>query len=115
MLSKSKAEYTPQGAHRAERIFVLSSAVIICVHMCDQHAFFFKFDKAFTHQLIQKFEVSPSHPLSEDVAPPTKGVYALYRKGKIVYAGKALDTTLKRRLAEHTRKIGDEGILNWAK
>jgi hypothetical protein len=73
--------------------------------MCDQHKFFFEFDKAFTHQLIEKFEASPSHPLTEDVAPPEKWVYALYRHGKIVYAGKALQTTLKRRLAEHTRKI----------
>jgi hypothetical protein len=75
------------------------------VTVCDQHQFFFEFDKAFTDQLIKKFEASPSHPLSEDVAPPFKGVYALYRRGKLTYAGKALDTTLKRRLAEHTRKI----------
>ncbi len=73
--------------------------------MCDKHQFFFEFDKAFTAQLIEKFEASPAHPLSEDVAPPSKGVYALYRHRKIVYAGKALDTTLRRRLAEHTRKI----------
>src|SRR2546426_373154 len=73
--------------------------------MCDKHAFFFEFDKAFTAQLIEKFEVSPAHPLTEEVAPPSKGVYALYRQRKIVYAGKALDTTLRRRLAEHARKI----------
>ncbi len=73
--------------------------------MCDKHRFFFEFDKAFTNQLIEKFEASPAHRLSEDVAPPEKGVYALYRKGHIVYAGKALDTTLKRRLAEHARKV----------
>jgi len=68
--------------------------------MCDRHEFFFEFDKAFTTQLIQKFEASPEHPLSHDVAPARKGVYALYRKGKIVYAGKALHTTLRRRLSE---------------
>jgi Eco29kI restriction endonuclease len=73
--------------------------------VCDKHRFDFEFDKAFTAQLIEKFEASPAHPLAEDVAPPEKGVYALYRKGKLVYAGKALDTTLKRRLAEHTKKI----------
>jgi hypothetical protein len=73
--------------------------------MCDKHRFFFEFDKAFTHQLIEKFEASPAHRLTEDVAPPEKGVYALYRRGRIVYAGKALDTTLKRRLAEHARKV----------
>ncbi len=74
--------------------------------MCDKHNFFFEFDKAFTDQLIYKFEESPAHPLTEDIAPSTKGVYALYRHRKIVYAGKALDTTLRRRLGEHARKIG---------
>jgi hypothetical protein len=73
--------------------------------MCDQHNFFFEFDKAYTHQLIQKFQASPEHQLTEDVAPPQKGVYGLYRNRKLVYAGKALETTLKRRLAEHARKI----------
>ena len=75
--------------------------------MCDKHNFFFEFDKAFTAQLILKFEASPAHPLTEDVAPPEKGVYAIYWKSRIVYAGKALQTTLKRRLAEHTRKISE--------
>jgi hypothetical protein len=73
--------------------------------VCENHGFFFEFDKAFTAQLIEKFEASPRHPLSEDVAPPEKGVYALYRRETLVYAGKALQTTLRRRLAEHTRKI----------
>ena len=71
----------------------------------DKHTFFFEFDKAFTAQLIQKFEASPEHRLTEDTAPPNKGVYAIYRNGKLVYAGKALQTTLRRRLAEHARKI----------
>jgi hypothetical protein len=73
--------------------------------MCENHRFIFEWDKAYTAQLISKFEASPKHPLAEDVAPPEKGVYALYRKGQLVYAGKALQTTLKRRLAEHTKKI----------
>jgi hypothetical protein len=73
--------------------------------MCEQHKFVFEFDKAYNHQLITKFEASPPHPLSEEVAPPTTGVYALYWKGQLVYAGKALQSTLKRRLAEHARKI----------
>jgi len=73
--------------------------------MCDKHEFVFEFDKAYTAQLIEKFEASPRHSLTIDVAPPRKGVYALYFKGKLVYAGKALDTTLKRRLNEHGRKI----------
>ena len=73
--------------------------------MCDRHEFFFEFDKAFNHQLIEKFEASPEHPLTPDVAAPLKGVYALYYQGELVYAGKALNTTLARRLTEHFRKI----------
>jgi len=79
--------------------------------MCDQHKFIFEFDKAYNHQLITKFEASPAHPLSQDVAPSTIGVYALYWKGQLVYAGKALESTLKGRLADHARKIRrHEGI-----
>ena len=73
--------------------------------MCDKHDFVFEFDKAYTSQLIEKFEVSPQHELILDIAAPKKGVYALYQKGKLVYAGKALETTLRRRLNEHARKI----------
>jgi len=73
--------------------------------MCEQHKFVFEFDKAYNHQLIEKFEASPAHPLSEEVAPAKIGVYALYWKDRLVYAGKALQTTLRRRLTEHTRKI----------
>lgn len=73
--------------------------------MCDKHDFFFEFDKAFNHQLIEKFEASPEHPLTPDVAPPLTGVYALYHERQLVYAGKALNTTLARRLTEHYRKI----------
>ena len=72
--------------------------------MCDKHQFIFEFDKAYNHQLIEKFEASPEHPLTPDVAPPARGVYALYHRGTLVYAGKALNTTLARRLGEHYRK-----------
>ena len=82
--------------------------------MCDQHEFFFEFDKAFNHQLIEKFEASPEHPLAPDVAPPRKGVYALYHEGELVYAGKALNTTLARRLSEHFRKIAGRRNINTA-
>lgn len=60
---------------------------------------------AIRRQVIEKLEASPQHPLTQDVAPPVKGVYALYRNGGLVYAGKALDTTLRTRLAQHFRKI----------
>src|SRR5260370_20262691 len=73
--------------------------------MCDKHDFVFEFDKAYTNQLIEKFEASPQHDLVMDVATAKKGVYALYHRGKLVYAGKALHTTLKRRLNEHASKI----------
>ena len=80
--------------------------------MCDQHDFVFEFDKAYNHQLIEKFEASPEHPLAPDVAPRLKGVYALYRNSGIVYAGKALGgTTLAGRLGDHFRKVsGRRGI-----
>jgi len=47
--------------------------------MCDQHEFFFEFDKAYNHQLIEKFEASPEHQLTENVAPAERGVYAVSR------------------------------------
>jgi hypothetical protein len=58
--------------------------------VCDKHRFIFEWDKAYTAQLISKFEASLEHALTEDVAPAEKGVYALYRKGRLVYAGRAL-------------------------
>jgi len=73
--------------------------------VCDKHHFIFEFDKAFNQQLIEKFEASPEHPLTPDVALPLKGVYSLYHNGQLVYAGKALDTTLAGRLGEHYRKV----------
>lgn len=73
--------------------------------MCDKHQLFFEFDKAYNHQLIEKFEASPEHLLTPDVAARLKGVYALYHRGELVYAGKALETNLGRRLTEHYRKI----------
>jgi hypothetical protein len=71
----------------------------------DSHEFIFEIDLAIRTQVIDKLEASPELPLSENVAPPRKGVYVLYWKHEIVYAGKALDTTLRRRLGEHNRKI----------
>ena len=71
----------------------------------DAHEFIFEIDLAIRTQVIDKLEASPELPLSENVAPPRKGVYVLYWRHEIVYAGKALDTTLRRRLGEHGRKI----------
>ncbi len=69
------------------------------------HKFVFEIDRAIRSQVIEKLEVTPKLDLHETVGPPVKGVYVLYWKGKLVYAGKALNTSLKRRLAEHARKI----------
>jgi hypothetical protein len=75
------------------------------------HAFIFEIDVAIRTQVIEKLEVSPRLGLSREVAPPLKGVYALYWKDELVYAGKALHVTLKKRLAEHHDKIvGRTGI-----
>lgn len=71
----------------------------------DPHHFVFEIDRAIRTQIVEKLEASPELELTERVAPQLKGVYVLYRKGKLVYAGKALHTTLKRRLAEHAKKI----------
>jgi hypothetical protein len=71
----------------------------------EDHKFVFEIDKAIRSQVIEKLEDSPLLQLSQTVGAPKKGVYALYWKGKLVYAGKALHTTLKRRLGEHARKI----------
>ena len=79
--------------------------MLTCQQVWEEHGFIFEFDKAYNHQLIEKFEASPLLALTEKVAPPETGVYALYWKGEMVYAGKALKTTLKRRLAEHTQRI----------
>lgn len=82
--------------------------------MCEEHHFMFEFDKAYNHQLIEKFEASPEHLLALDVAPPRKGVYALYFEEQLVYAGKALNIPLARRLAEHFRKIASRQSIDVA-
>ena len=71
----------------------------------DPHAFVFEIDLAIRTQVIQKLEASPRVPLARDAAPALKGVYALYWKDSLVYAGKALHVTLRRRLSEHYDKI----------
>lgn len=73
--------------------------------MCDRHRFVFEFDKAFADQCIRKLKKSPAHSLAKNEAPAETGIYVLYRGRRLVYAGKALDTTPRRRLAEHAKKI----------
>jgi hypothetical protein len=69
------------------------------------HEFIFEIDLAIRTQVVQKLEASPQLRLARDIAPPVKGVYALYWKNKLVYFGKALKTTLRKRLNEHFDKI----------
>ncbi len=77
----------------------------------DPHQFIFEIDVAIRTQVIQKLEASPLLALTRDVGAPVKGVYALYWKGDLVYAGKALYATLRKRLNEHQDKIaGRQGI-----
>ncbi len=81
--------------------------------MCEDHKFEWTLDKAVRVPVIVDLEASPMHLLAPDVAPPKRGVYALYWKGKLVYGGstKGKGITLKRRLAEHYKKIsGRRGI-----
>jgi hypothetical protein len=69
------------------------------------HTYHFDFDPEVHAELINRLLQSPELALMKDVGPNLKGVYALFRHHKMVYAGKALSTTLKRRLAEHRIKI----------
>jgi hypothetical protein len=77
--------------------------------MCDQHRFRFHLSRAYSEQAVEQFEASPPHPLSAHQAPREFGVYALYQgrsRRAPVYVGKALNTTLARRLTEHAKKVG---------
>jgi hypothetical protein len=78
----------------------------------DPHAFVFEVDRAIREQVIKKIEASPVVKLSETAGPATRGVYILYRRRHLVYAGKALRTTLRRRLAEHAKKISFRDKIN---
>jgi hypothetical protein len=81
--------------------------------VCEKHRFEFEIDLAIRSQVIEKLEASPEHPLKEGVAPALTGIYALYRGGKFVYGGKALEeTTLKGRLSQHCRKIDGRQNIN---
>lgn len=80
----------------------------------DPHAFVFEVDRAIREQVIEKLEASPVVRLSQTGGPGAKGVYTLYRRRRLVYAGKALDSTLRRRLAEHAKKISSRDNIELA-
>lgn len=77
----------------------------------DPHYFDFDLDRGIREQVVEKLEGSPLLALSRRAGPPTSGIYALYRKGSLVYIGKASrgttksKRTLRSRLSEHTGKI----------
>jgi hypothetical protein len=79
--------------------------------MTDIHHFDFNLDRAIREQVVEKLENSPMLPLEKGVGPSESGIYALYRKGKLVYIGMvskattASERTLRDRLGEHRRKI----------
>jgi hypothetical protein len=76
------------------------------------HHFDFDLDQGIRAQVVEKLEGSPLLPLRKGAGPQASGIYALYRKGKLVYIGKASKgttiskRTLRARLAEHIGKIG---------
>ena len=69
------------------------------------HSFAFEIDRAIRTQVIEKLEATPKLRLNEVVGPPGQWSLRALLEGKLVYAGKALKMTLKRRLAEHAKKI----------
>jgi hypothetical protein len=81
------------------------------------HHFEFDLDRGIRDQVVEKLESSPLLALTKSTGPHSSGIYALYFKGQLVYAGKASKgttkskRTLRARLAEHAAKIsGRENI-----
>jgi Eco29kI restriction endonuclease len=77
----------------------------------DPHHFDFDLDRGIRTQVLEKLEISPLLPLTNDVAPAQSGIYALYHKAELVYVGKASKgttkskRTLRARMREHVSKI----------
>ena len=83
----------------------------------DPHQFDFDLDKGIRVQVVEKLEGSPQLPLERNVGPQASGIYALYRKGALVYIGKATKEltksrrTLRARLNEHIDKISNRQFI----
>lgn len=76
----------------------------------DPHEFVFELDIAIRDQVLHKLRSSPILPLRRNIGPRRSGVYLLFWKGDLVYAGKASQATkskrdLRARLNEHVTKI----------
>ena len=77
----------------------------------DPHHFDFDLDRGIRAQVVEKLEQSPLLPLEKGAGPDNSGIYALYRKGQLVYIGKVSKGTtkssrsLRDRLNEHVGKI----------
>jgi hypothetical protein len=66
-----------------------------------------------TH-LLERFEESPLLNFPPAAAPAETGIYGLYLRQELVYIGKAArGSNLKRRFAEHARKIGGRKTSNF--
>lgn len=78
----------------------------------DPHHFDFDLDRGIRGQVVEKLESTPLLALTRGAGPPVSGIYVLYHKRKLVYVGKASSgttkskRTLRARLSEHARKIG---------
>lgn len=86
----------------------------------DPHHFDFDLDRGIRAQVVEKLEASPMLPLEKNVGPKSSGIYALYHRGELVYIGKASKgttkshRTLRARLNEHVRKLGERQNLELA-
>ncbi|CAN5750262.1 hypothetical protein BH20ACI3_BH20ACI3_36340 [soil metagenome] len=87
------------------------SAVAEEASTVDPHYFDFDLDRGIRLQVVEKLDASPLLPLDKNVGPALRGIYTLYYKGTLVYAGKATKEmtkskrTLRSRLNEHVGKI----------
>ena len=78
--------------------------------MCDKHKFVFEFDKAYTARW-SKSRSKPRPSTNRRRLLRLKRVSTRsIERASFVYAGKAMRTTLRRRLAEHARKITSRRI-----
>lgn len=87
----------------AKRLEAVARAV-----RCADHNYNVNVDEAVATHLADVFESKHRHEVHESQAPDRPGVYAIYRKGNRapVYVGKA-SVSLRRRLREHSKKIGE--------
>lgn len=103
-LAKQRKKKTTKNVH-------VVAAVAAGDASTSPHRFEFDLDRGIREQLVEKLESSPKLPLEKSVGPQESGIYALYRKDRLLYVGKATKEltksgrTLRSRLNEHRNKI----------